>query len=157
MNRWMQHDLVELVETDKAMTSHGLVVRHNAGERAPELGGEDNMDDVFCPPAALRRDRFDDRDRAFEWKLLSPLPDSRLLAELSMECLNQGLSALNATSGQQPVLLPALLVAAEQDRVVPPEQGRHSDSRLRPHVRPPTSPDRARHARWEEALRPLRQ
>ena len=63
--------------------------RHGALERAVELTREDDVDDVLRPEAPLRRDRLDDRDRAFDRQLVSLPDEARLLRELALQGVDQ--------------------------------------------------------------------
>src|SRR5581483_587305 len=60
--------------------------------------------------------------------------DSELLPELAPERLDQRFAAVDAAARQQPVLLPRLLLAAQEDPALPSEDGADADPRL--HQRP---------------------
>ena len=71
-----------------------------------------------CFAAKLRagRDRVHDRDRALERE---QVVDPDLLGELAAQRVDERLARVHPAAGQQPVLLPRLLVPAEQDAVAP--------------------------------------
>jgi hypothetical protein len=76
----MEHDVVKLVVGEQPMATHGRVLGRDPLQRAPgEVGGEDDVHDVFTARAVAGRDRVDERDGAFERQLLA---DAELLAEL---------------------------------------------------------------------------
>ena len=155
-DRRVQREPLELVEVEQPVAAHGLVARDDVGERAVELGREDDVDDVLRPEAALRRDRVDDRDRALDRDLVAVLGQPGLLVELALQRLRQALAAPHAAAGQQPVLGAALLVPAEQDPAVPAEDRRDPDARLGSHRGlngAPTSRSRRRHGRSRSARR----
>ena len=86
------------------------------------------MDDVLRDECPLRRDRVDKRDWAFDRNLVL---DADLFAQLAVQCVDEALARVDAATRQQPVLTPPdLLVAAEQDAVLPPQQSRDPDPRL---------------------------
>ena len=94
-----------------------------------EIGAEDDVDDmpVAGPPAG--RDRLRDGDRPFERK---GVPEPELFAELAAERGGQRLAAVDAAARQQPVGAAALLLAAEQDAVLPAHEHRDAKAGL-PH------------------------
>ena len=61
---------------------------------------------------------------------------ARLLRELALQRLDQRLPAANASTGQEPVLTPSLLVPDEQDRPVPAQERGNPDARLGTHRQP---------------------
>jgi hypothetical protein len=130
----MQRDAVELVGREEPMAAYGLVARHDTLERAVQLAGEDDMDDVLRPQTPLRRDRLDDRDRPLDRQLVADRPRARLLRQLALQRVDERLAARHAAPGQQPVLAAALLVADEEDRPAPVQERRDPDARLGAHA-----------------------
>ena len=127
----MQDDLVELVEREEPVAAHGGVLRGDRLQRpAAEVAGEDDVDDVLRGRSSRGRDRVDDRDRPLERHVVDP----DLLGELARERVDEALARVDAPAREQPVLLARLLVAAEQDPVLPAQQRRDADARLAAHV-----------------------
>src|SRR5262245_60755605 len=104
----------------------GVLGRHGLQRSSPQVAGEDDVDDVLGG-SAVRRDRFDDGDRALERQVLF---DPALLGELAFQRLKQSLPAIDAASGKHPVLLARLLLADKEDAALAPEDGRNPDSRF---------------------------
>src|SRR3982751_4593236 len=66
LNRWMQHDVVELCALEEPVAADGGVSRGRSFEGASgQVAGEDDVHDVLRGEGTLRGDRVDDRDRAF--------------------------------------------------------------------------------------------
>ena len=95
----MERDAVELVDPEQPVPAHCLVPRGDVRERAVELAGEHDVDDVLRPEAPLGRDRLDDRDRALDRQLLVLPDETRLLGELALQRLDEGLAAPDAAAG----------------------------------------------------------
>ena len=125
----MQDDAVELVEREEAVPAHCRVLRGHGLERAVEVAGEDDVDDVLRAQRALGRDRVDERHRALDRRRL----DAHLLAELAVERVDEALARLHAPAREQPHLPPALLVSAQEHAAVPAEDRRDPDARLAHH------------------------
>src|SRR6266508_3804024 len=107
------------------MVADGGVARGHALERAaPQMPGEDDVDDVLGGPAR-RRDRVRDRHRALEDEVLG---EPHLLLELVTERIDERLSRVDAAARQQPVLAPRLLLADEEDPGLPPQDHGHADA-----------------------------
>src|SRR3990172_2566828 len=133
LDRRMQHDRPELLRSEESVAANRLVLGDELGERAIEIPGEDDVNDVFRPQAPLRRYRVDDRDRPFDRQLVAGPEHPCLLDELAVERLREAFAAADSPARQEPVILPALLVPAEQDHPAPPQDGRHADAGLRSH------------------------
>src|SRR5712692_6765720 len=134
----MQHDPVELVDGEEAVAANGGILGPHRLERASgQVAGEDDVHDVLARERALRRDRVDDRHRAFDGDVLV---DPDLLSELALERVDDALAGVDAAAGEQPVLLARLLVTAEQNRAAPVEHGRNADARLGGHARDDPNP-----------------
>ena len=93
-----------------------------------EVGAEDDVDDVALAGSPIGGDRLGDRDRAFQ---VQAVPDPDLLAQLAPERRRQRLAAVDASTGQEPVLLAGLLLAAEQHPILPAQQPGDADARPR--------------------------
>ena len=135
-DRGVERDAVELLDPEEPVAAHCLVRRGDVYERAVELTGEHDVDDVLRPDAALGGDRLDDRDRPLDRQLLVLPDETRLLGQLSVQRLDERLAAPDAPARKEPVLAAALLVATEEDRAVPSQHGGDADPRLRPHQAP---------------------
>ena len=60
LDRWMEHNVVQLVELVQTMAAHRDVLRRDLLERpAGQVGGEDDVDNVLPREAAGRGDRVD--------------------------------------------------------------------------------------------------
>ena len=82
----------------------------------------------FAAKCALRRDRVDERDGALDRDLVF---DADLLAQLAVQRVDEAFARVDPASRQEPVLAaPRLLVAAEQDPVLPAQQRRDADAGL---------------------------
>jgi hypothetical protein len=69
------------------------ILRSDCLERAAaQVAGEDDVHDVLRDDAAGRRDRVDDCDRTFEWKLVV---DADLLAELAVQRVDEALAGVD--------------------------------------------------------------
>src|SRR3954454_16822168 len=127
----MQHDLVELARVAEPVPADRDVARRHRLERAAgEVAGEDDVHDVLRRERPLRRDRVDDRDRPLDGQLVL-IP--ALFAQLAVQRVLEALARVDAAAGQKPVLATVLLVAAEQDPVLPAEDGGDADARLHRH------------------------
>ena len=104
------------------MAAHRFVHRHGTLERAVELAREDDVDDVLRPRGSLGEI---DSTIAIgpSTGLVVQADEARLLGELPLQRLDERLAAPHPSAGKQPVLAPALLVADEEDRPVPAQQG----------------------------------
>src|SRR5207247_11043025 len=122
-DRRVQHDAVELVASEEAMPTHCCVLRGDSLQRAVELPGEDDVDDVLLPHRQFGRDRVDDCHRPLEERRL----DADLLVELAPERVGEALARVDAAAGQQPRLAPGLLVPDEQHAVVPAQDRGDAD------------------------------
>src|SRR5262249_43199674 len=80
-----------------------------------------------------RRDRVDERDRAFEGELVVLADDAGLLLQLAHERLDEALPRPDAATREEPVLLSRLFVPCEEDPAVPAQDRRHADARLARH------------------------
>ena len=105
-------------------------------------GGDDSSEPSSSPAKTTWTTCFDQRLRSGEIdSTIATGPstgsssysphEARLLGELAVERLDERLAAPHAAAREQPVLAAALLVAAEEDRAVPAEQGGDADPRLR--------------------------
>src|SRR6266516_2458029 len=132
LDRRMEHDVVELDTVEQPVASHRRILRRDSGERTPrEIAGEDDVHDVLDCEGPLRRDRVDEGDRPLDRDLVL---DADLLVKLAVERVGETLAGVHASARQQPVLAAArLLVAAEQDPVLPPQQRRDPDPRFGAH------------------------
>jgi len=68
-------------------------------ERAVQLAGEDDMDDVLRPQTPLRRDRLDDRDRPLDRQLVAIAHEARLFRQLALQRVDERLAARHAAPG----------------------------------------------------------
>src|SRR6266545_3811190 len=128
LDRRMQHDDVEIGDSEQAVPADGCVLRCHAFERAPtEIAREDDVDDVLRREAAYRRDRVDDRDGPLDRQLVV---DPDLLRQLAVEGVDEALARVHTATREQPVLLPALLVTTEKDASPPAQDRRDTDPRL---------------------------
>ena len=123
-------------------------LRDDALERAVELAGEDDVDDVLRPEAPLRA-RSTRRSRSAPRPAARRHRPTRPVSSASSRCerVDERLAARTPPPGQEPVLAAALLVAAEEDRAAPAQERRDPDPRLGPHRSSPTSRSRRRRAR----------
>src|SRR4051812_4851727 len=128
----MQHHVVELGALEEPVAADGRVLRRRCFERAArEIAGEDDVDDVLGREGTLRRDRVDDRDRPFDGNLVL---DPDLLAKLAVERVGEALPGVHTAARQEPVVAsPGFLVLAQEDAVLPPQHGGHTDARLERH------------------------
>ena len=127
----MEDDLVELGGGEETVSSHRRIARARSLQRPlTEIAREDDVNDVLGGEAPLRGDRVDDRDRPLDRKLFL---DPDLLQQFAVERVDEALTGVDPAAGQQPVLLAALLVAAEQDATLAAEDRRHADPRLDAH------------------------
>src|SRR4029453_12975970 len=101
------------------------------------VGREDDVDDVLRLAAAHRRDRVDDRDRSLE---RHRIVDSHLLEQLAPERVDERLARVDAAAWQEPVLASRLLVAAEQDEVLPTQERGDTDAGFDVHQCLPEEP-----------------
>src|SRR6478735_6165756 len=101
------------------------------------------MDDVLRPEAAFRRDRLADRDRPLDGQLVAIAHGPRLPRQPALQRVDECLAARDAAPGQQPVLAAALLVADEEDRPAPVQEGRDPDARLGAHALAPRGAEAA--------------
>src|SRR5581483_4774401 len=125
----MQCDAVEVGGVEQPVPAYRGVLRGHGLERpSGEVGREDDVHDVLRAEPALGRDRVDDRDRPLDWQLVG---DADLLEQLAMERGDEALARIDAAAGQEPILAAAgLLVAAQQDAVLPAQNRRDTDARL---------------------------
>jgi hypothetical protein len=131
LNRRMEHDLLQLAETEQPVPPHRRISGRDRLERAPaQIAREDDVDDVLGREAPLRGDRIDDRHRPLDRDVLL---ETHLLDELPMERVYEALARVHASAGQQPVRVPMLLVPTEEDAVLAAQDGRDTDARLDRH------------------------
>src|SRR5438093_6196249 len=133
LNRWVQHDGVQLARPEEAMAADGCIPRGHCLERPPaEIPGEDDVDHVLGREAPGRRDRVHDRHRPFYGQLIV---DPDLLGQLAVQRVDEALPGVDAAPWQEPVLLAGLLVSAQQNAAFPAQDRGHADSGLdRDHV-----------------------
>ena len=110
------------------MTANRVVLRHDVLERARHVGREDHVDDVLAARLRSRRDRVDDRDRAFEWNLDALREEPGLLPQLAIERAQRG-SRPPAPRRPAAAGLPARFSCREEQDA--PRQRRIADTRIR--------------------------
>src|SRR5579862_5858233 len=94
-----------------------------------KVGREDDVHHVLPRRNhRLRRDRVDDRNGPLE---LHVGLDPELLAQLTTQRLDECLATVDAASRQQPILLPRLLLTAEEHPPLPAEDRADPDPWLR--------------------------
>ena len=141
----MQDDAVQLIGGKEPVSLHRLVLRGDGLERAVDVAGEDDVDDVLRDEA-IGRDRVGDRDGPLEGRRL----DAHLLRDLALERVEQALAGVDAAAGEQPASSPVLLVPAEQQALLPAQDGGHPHPRLGAHALRPRGAEAADAslARW---------
>ena len=75
----MERDRFELAEQERPVAAHRVVLRDDPFQRSRHVGREDHVNHVLAVRARRRRDRVDDRHRAFEGHLDTLGEESRLL------------------------------------------------------------------------------
>src|SRR5579864_1108424 len=130
---WMQRDAIEVGGVEQPMTAYRGVLRGHRLERpAGEVGREDDVDDVLRAEPPLRRDRVDDRDRPLDGQFVG---NTDFLEQLAVQRGDEALPRVHAAAGQEPILAAAgLLVAAQQNAVLPPQNRRDTDAGLLHHA-----------------------
>src|SRR4051794_23071320 len=81
-----------------------------------EDGAERDVVGVLRAVAARRRDRVDTAERALHRQVLV---DADLLSELAAQRVEERLAPVHAAAGEQPTVGAGLLVAAQEDPVLP--------------------------------------
>jgi hypothetical protein len=130
----------------------GIGRRDRLQRPPPQIGREDDVDDVLRRQAARRRDRVDDRNRTLGRE---PLVDSDLLCELPSQRVDSDSPELHPAARQKPVLPPGFSWRQSRMRSL---QRRSAETRMRArrHVSDArTNRSRSRPAR-SAAARPLR-
>jgi hypothetical protein len=125
----MQRDTGELSEAERPMPADGRVLRAHLLQRPRHVGCEDHVHDVLARRARRRRDRVDERDGALERDIDALREQPRLLPEFPLQRVQEALPRVDAAAGQEPDLLAALFVPAEEDPSSPPEDGGHPHAR----------------------------
>src|SRR4051812_10214816 len=128
-DRRMEHDLVEVALVEEPVPAHRSVLRGDRFERASrQIAREDDVHDVLRGECALRSNRVDDRDRPFDGQLVL---DPDLFAKLAVQGIDEALAGVDAAAREEPVLAPVrLLMAAEENPVLPAQERRDADPRL---------------------------
>ena len=137
----MQDDAVELVEREQPVPAHGLVLRRDRFERAVELAGEDDVDDVLRPrgPARARSSR---RSRPALRRAACRRPDFLVSSDLAPSASVRLSPRCTPPPGSSQYVDASLLVPAEQDprrasaaSPRPGSRGSAASRRARPHSR----------------------
>ena len=157
-DRRMQHDAVELVETEEPVAAHGLVVETTPLERAVQLAGEDDVDDVLRPEAPLGRDRLDDRDGPFERELVAlaarvPSPRAARAGAPRRASRRPRTPPPGSSQCSRPRFSWRIRAGSSRASGAAPTPGSAARAAC---SASPTSPVRARRARSREARRPRR-
>src|SRR5207253_2191349 len=126
---------------DGARRDFELAGRALALDRESRQGvSEDDGVDEAPDELALLRNRGDRGYRPLEREVVA---DGHLHRELAAQLVDKAHTAVDAPSGQEPILAaPRLLVPAEKDAALPAEDGRDTDARLERH-------------QWAELPKPL--
>src|SRR5262249_23618281 len=131
LDRGVHDDAVELPKAEQTMTADGIIQRGHELERPlAEVACEDDVDHVLRREAGRRRDRVDDRNRTLERELVG---DADLFRQLPVQRVDEALAGMDTATGQEPVLLPRLLVPAQQHTSLPSQDRGDADTRLDPH------------------------
>ena len=127
----MQDDVGELSEREEPVAADGGVDGGHRLEERPPRSPEKTM----CTTCFVTRLRTGAIESTIATGPLERelVVDPELLAELAPERVDEALAGVDPAAGQEPVLLRALLVTAEEDPVLPAEDRRDADPRLRGH------------------------
>src|SRR3990170_2774622 len=130
LDRRVKRHGVELMDMERAMAAHRLVLGRDLLERARYVCSEDHVDHVLALRLPVRRDRIDERNGTLQRYLDTRRKEPRLLPELAAKRPDEALPGSHTPTGQQPHLVLSFLVAEQQDPAAPAEDRRNADPRL---------------------------